>query len=697
MSKPAVNSYDLFISYKHEPDYRLARHLESLLEDFHRLKVVSDDPLPRLNVCVDGSDFSLLRTGGAQEDLESLLQSYLERSARLLVLCSKNAMQSPFIDFELRWFLAHKGADKILIAVTEPHVRDLHEVLPVALLEAGMTNRPWYDFRGFRHVSGKPPVQVQDFDEAKTGLAADLLGRPREEIQPAWFRKRQAAARRRLRIVSATAVGTTLLAVAAVYFGVQSDKMRRQSDQRLQDALTLAQRVHTGINRDLRDNPSSTALRERLLSETSDLLAKLGNGDLRDDRVLAQQAAAFYSRGQLAFSHRNMPLAAREYGEALRLFRRLGGPRAQLAASYTALGLVDEFEGRFDEAEAKYKLALDIYRRAEMDSPGSLHDEIAHGLTLLGNLYLARGNPEAAVSTLEQAIAEHQPHPRTSNNSADTVLTGGSNAAYQALLLAEPRNAAQFAETLSSLANAFRESRRTAESRSLFEQVEGILRTALRTHPDHPELQQTLAIALSNHAALLQSIGESSAAWDALKEEHAIWKALVRKDPGRLHVLHGLAVSHERMGDFLRAYGDSDSARKHYQGQVESAGKLVGLDPSRAYAHQTLAHGFQRLRMLEEGTNPDSAAAYAAQAVDQLRLALAADRNNTSLSEELAGELATLAETLFAARRWEESSIAAKQAETIYLEAVAKEPGNSKHAGELQQIGDLKARIESAR
>ena len=61
----------LFLSYSTEPDYDLARTLESGLETFHQLPTPNDLVLPPLAVCVDGSDFHSARAKNVEEAIRN--------------------------------------------------------------------------------------------------------------------------------------------------------------------------------------------------------------------------------------------------------------------------------------------------------------------------------------------------------------------------------------------------------------------------------------------------------------------------------------------------------------------------------------------------------------------------------------------------------------------------------------------------
>ncbi|MCH8823501.1 MAG: TIR domain-containing protein [Planctomycetes bacterium] len=235
--------FDLFISYSTDPDYRLVRGLESFLESFHRLPTPDDMRLPRLRVCVDGSDFSLTRGSGAgrgpRQMIPAEVEEYLARSTRLLVMCCPKGRTSRWVNDEVEWFLRNRGPDAILVAVSDGRnpTTAPEDVFPPAVLNAELHRRIWYDLRGLRGTHGKTWVKVRDADDERTRLAADLSGVSAGVVQPLWYRDRRRRARRQAAIASVVAVVMMIVAVIAVYFGVLAEQRRIESYGRLAERL----------------------------------------------------------------------------------------------------------------------------------------------------------------------------------------------------------------------------------------------------------------------------------------------------------------------------------------------------------------------------------------------------------------------------------------------------------------------------
>jgi WD40 repeat protein len=217
-----TDEYDAFVSYATTPDYAIARRLESFLESFHKLENPGLLDLRPLKICVDGSDFKTIpevdsnganpSTGGISE----LLVNYLSRSRRLIVLCSRAARHSRYLNFEITWFLEHRGADAILLVVTDGQdpSSDPSSVFPLPILEWRINERPWYDLRQYKGRESRKWAKVRSAEDSLVSLAANLSGYSAGEVQPIWFREQRR--RRRRGIVTAGIVLTCLLVLTAV-------------------------------------------------------------------------------------------------------------------------------------------------------------------------------------------------------------------------------------------------------------------------------------------------------------------------------------------------------------------------------------------------------------------------------------------------------------------------------------------------
>ena len=190
--------FDLFLSYRREPDLALSREVERFLEAFHLtpVEVEKVGVLRPLAVCVDGSDFFLPppdapeAASARSRDVNAVLERYLSRSKELLVLCSRAAASPSFVDDEVGWFLAHRGAEWIRLAFTEGEepVTSIEQFLPPSLRGGAIATDIAYDLRGYDTRRSRAWRKVPPFQEELVRLACDLLGKPAGVIAPSFFR-----------------------------------------------------------------------------------------------------------------------------------------------------------------------------------------------------------------------------------------------------------------------------------------------------------------------------------------------------------------------------------------------------------------------------------------------------------------------------------------------------------------------------
>ncbi len=313
-SERAANEYDfdLFISYKREPDRPLAKRIESFLEGFHKTVPAPTDlpggPSSRrviepLNVCLDGSDFSLPAPHATGEqvrrDVDGVIYSHLARCRELLVLCSKAAVQSVFVQREIAWFLEHRGENFVRLVLTEGRdpMTEPEQYIPAALLERGFATRACYDMRGFRKTEAKAWARVDECEREMVRLAGDLVGLPAGSIYPSWIREqrlRQAKNRWALRagVASFAAVG-----MVAVTLWQRSEKEAAERQVAVAEAsrATLARsaaeaRAETATAQQKEAESTAQAQKElaNAAAERADLEAREA-GLARREQKLAEQ------------------------------------------------------------------------------------------------------------------------------------------------------------------------------------------------------------------------------------------------------------------------------------------------------------------------------------------------------------------------------------------------------------------------
>lgn len=194
-----LKQYNALASYASDPDHRLVRRVEAFLETLDQLKTPGSIQLSKIELCVDGSDFTFRADDPRSLDVPQTLIDHLDRSEWLLVFCSGGAVRSPFVKLELEWFLHNKPKDRILLAVTEgmEPAEEPETVFPPAIIEAGLHGRLGYDLGGLKGRQARAWRKVRDAEETLLSLAARLSGVSVADIQPLWYRDQRRRQKRR--------------------------------------------------------------------------------------------------------------------------------------------------------------------------------------------------------------------------------------------------------------------------------------------------------------------------------------------------------------------------------------------------------------------------------------------------------------------------------------------------------------------
>src|SRR5215472_3575510 len=139
----AASGYDAFISYGHGHDRALAAQLQADLQRFakpwYKMRAV--------RVFLDAASL------GADPSLWASVEAALSSSGWLVLLASPDAARSEWVDREVRWWLEHRTADRLLVVGTGPGLawddqgRDWAADAPVPLaLRGAFASEPlWLD------------------------------------------------------------------------------------------------------------------------------------------------------------------------------------------------------------------------------------------------------------------------------------------------------------------------------------------------------------------------------------------------------------------------------------------------------------------------------------------------------------------------------------------------------------------------
>jgi hypothetical protein len=226
--------YDAFISYSHAKDKSIAAALQLVLQKLGK-------PWYRrrsLRVFRDDTNFPLATPG-----LWPTIERALADSRFLILLASPEAAASPWANEEVAWWLDHKGADTLLIAITDGELAwdqsigdfTWREGMPLPPVFTGRfaAEQKWVDLRAYRDKAG---VHDAKFIELAADLAAPIHGTLKEDLASQEMRQQ----RRALTLAWSAAASLLLLAVMVGWHWVDLERRARASCAQVEQNFVVA-------------------------------------------------------------------------------------------------------------------------------------------------------------------------------------------------------------------------------------------------------------------------------------------------------------------------------------------------------------------------------------------------------------------------------------------------------------------------
>lgn len=528
--------YKAYLSYSHQ-DERWARWLHGALERYRvprHLASTTRESLPRRLAPVfrDRDDLS------TAADLSDRLEAALRQSDHLIVVCSPAAVESRWVNEEIRRFRALGRGDRILCMVVDGDAAAPPEAggcFPPALNE-GLEE-------GRREPLAADPRDSGDGKRlARLKIAAALLGVRLDEL-----RRRDLQRRRRVQAMAAA-----LVIAVATLAGVTITAKISERQERAQAEQLAAFIVDLGDE-----------LRDQLDLETLGRISgrAMSYHDQLDARRLAPGTGVKVARALLQFGEINLLQgkfddAGDAYGRALGILEILherapddGEVAFELAQAEFYVGVFHFEIGEVDEARRHLLAYRDIaeafHARMPDDPDWSLERAYAH--SSLVNLSLANRESvdqrtlDAMQRNLDYAVEAMEARP----GDAEAVLHYGNELAF----LAD----AQFGSCRLEAARASRES------------ALAIARQQADADPTSRELFESVAYrhsGLANVHYALGNLAEASrhrrAAIDRLNDLH-------ERDPSNALVAVMLASNQHRLATQRMSAGDLEAAGRLFE------------------------------------------------------------------------------------------------------------------------------------
>jgi WD40 repeat protein len=249
---PSACRHDAFISYsrKNEP---FADHFERALESFTSPKGLRSERR-RLEIFRDKQDF----TGN---EYHHSLEKHLKDSTKLIVVCSPEAVQSEYVNDEIRRFAGLRGASNI-IPVLHSGIpnneagpgQESQRAFPQALCEI-MDMPLAADYRGW--TPKKARINGGRYRDAWYTVLANLYDVSRAEIE-----ERDSRRRARLRRMALASAGVILALIAVI--GSVAWKSRGEARAKDRDARQLEYVDNIGLAQAAYDSNDLAGMRELL-------------------------------------------------------------------------------------------------------------------------------------------------------------------------------------------------------------------------------------------------------------------------------------------------------------------------------------------------------------------------------------------------------------------------------------------------
>lgn len=202
--------YDAFICYKHGLlDTAAAKELRNALERYKGNRLFGKKPMKR--VFLDEGELA------SCADFGEGIREALKNSAWLVIICSKDTKESPWVNDEIKTFLEYHDTSRILAVVTEGEPK---EVFPEALIQCGIDETRLFaaDARAKNTIQVLKKVK----GDVKLKIAAPILNTTFDTLKQ---RKKV------YQIKQAFSIVCLCLLALSVFFGYAAAKSREIANQ----------------------------------------------------------------------------------------------------------------------------------------------------------------------------------------------------------------------------------------------------------------------------------------------------------------------------------------------------------------------------------------------------------------------------------------------------------------------------------
>jgi tetratricopeptide (TPR) repeat protein len=535
--------YDAFISYSHAKDKPIAAALQSVVQKLGK-------PWYRrraLRVFRDDTSLS------ATPSLWPTIEQALGQSRFLIMLASPEAAASPWVSKEVAYWLDHKGADTLLIAVTDGELgwdgtlgdfawRDGMPLPPVVKGRFGSEPK-WVDLRAYRDGADKRDAK---FTELAADFAAAIHGMPKEDLLSQEVRQQ----RRALTLAWSAAGSLLILAgLAGWQWKTAVDAERLALEQR--NRAVVAEATATE-QKDIAQTQRDLAVRNfGIAKNAADHVVFRIAQDLRDVQGMRVESV----RRILDAAQAMMDELARAAPDDLPLQRSRAAMLIEFVVTY--LGTGDLTRARTAAEES-----LAIVRKLAAADPGNAgwQRDVSVGLDKVGDVRLDAGDRAGALAAYEESLAVMR------------KLAAADSAGWQ-------RDVSVSLEKVGDVRLAAGD---RAGALAAYEESLAIRRKLTAADPGNASWQRDVSVSLNKVGDVRVAAGDRAGALAAYEESLAIVRKLAAADPGNAGWQRDVSVSLNKVGDVRVAAGDRAGALAVYEESLAIRRKLAAADPGNA-------------------------------------------------------------------------------------------------------------------
>jgi tetratricopeptide (TPR) repeat protein len=492
----------------------------------------------------------------ADADLGARIESALEQSAYLIVVCSPKAAESRWVEKEILAFRAHFGAARIFsVLVGGSLTGSHHDCFPPAL-------RYHVDSGGA--PEGPEPIAVDlrpggdGRRMARLKLIAGMLGIGLDELVR---RDAQRRHRRLVAITAASAAGMAVmgaLATAALIARNEAQTQRAHAEGLIEFMLTdLRKKLEPRGNMEFMDGVGKAALKYYRAQTPSDLDAE---SLARRARALRLMGEISVQRGDLGEALGSFEQAAATTDELLARAPKEGQRIFNHAQNVFWVGEIARQRGDITKADLSFQEYRRLAERLIILDPTNTdwRAEVGYAESALGVLYLQNGRTADAVAAFERTLAV--------DNELARRLAGDLN------------QQVNLGQAHAWLADALEKQARLLPARTHRETELAIYREILTNDPTFRQAKFSTIVALDVLGRIKTTEGDVKGALVDLNNSAERAEALLINERENMDLTGVVAVTQIERGEALLDSGQVNEAREAQQRGAALIDKVLAHD-----------------------------------------------------------------------------------------------------------------------